>query len=137
MRHYRITGNYGTFEISRVVEAENEVDAWGQSGIMYDLEIAGWTFTSRPEGESWEIVELLDRVQPDVAISDASTLDLMAEQLSGKVWTADDIVVVAELLRAAGRTVEPVDVDIDGAQAQVWSIDAGERERAARDGERS
>lgn len=58
MATFRLTGNYGTFEITRVVEAEDEDEAWEHSGIMSTLLEAGWVFIDSPEGEDWEIEEI-------------------------------------------------------------------------------
>lgn len=55
MPHYRLTGNYGTFAVSRVVIATNEDGAWMQTGIMGSLIDAGWHVDSYPDGEEWEI----------------------------------------------------------------------------------
>lgn len=60
MRTFRLTGNYGTFEIQRVVEADDYDHAWSLTGIVSTLEAAGWTFTESPDGEDWVIEELLD-----------------------------------------------------------------------------
>lgn len=57
MPHYRLTGNYGTFEISRVVEAANFDEAYEQTGIMDVLADAGWTIESSPDGEEWSIAQ--------------------------------------------------------------------------------
>lgn len=59
---FRLTGNYGTFEITRVVEADDEDDAYCETGITSTLEAAGWT-VSAVDGEDWE-VELLDDEDP-------------------------------------------------------------------------
>lgn len=59
MTLYRLTGNYGTFEISKTVEAVDGDEAFNQTGIMQDLIAAGWTITSQPDGEEWEI-EVVD-----------------------------------------------------------------------------
>lgn len=58
MNRYRITSNYGTFVISRIVEAADEDEAWAHTGIMETLTIAGWDIVSSPDGEEHEI-ELL------------------------------------------------------------------------------
>ena len=58
MKRYRLTGNYGTFEITRVVEAENEDEAFCETGIMSDLVDIGWEIVSAPDGEEWEIEEV-------------------------------------------------------------------------------
>jgi hypothetical protein len=55
---YRLTGNYGTFTITKVVEAENEQAAYWQTGIMETLTGAGWSVLDGPDGESWEIEEV-------------------------------------------------------------------------------
>lgn len=60
MRKYRLNGNYGTFVIERVVEAENRDEAYKQTGIMMDLEEVGWTFIKSPDGEEWSIKEVED-----------------------------------------------------------------------------
>ena len=58
----KITGNYGTFEVSKVVTIVSPTDmttqdiideAYPHTGIMLDLERGGWTVTS-PDGEDWE-----------------------------------------------------------------------------------
>lgn len=71
-RDYKITGNYGTFEITKVVrlevvngspydmeEEDWEAEAYTHTGIMADLEDAGWTFTEAPDGEDWEIERVI------------------------------------------------------------------------------
>lgn len=55
MRPYRLTGNYGTFEIQRIVEAADAQAAYEQAGIITTLTAAGWTCTDAPDGESWTI----------------------------------------------------------------------------------
>jgi hypothetical protein len=40
-------------------------------------------------------------------LSDASCLDLMAEQLSGREWDAEAIERIAELIQLSGRTIDP------------------------------
>jgi hypothetical protein len=50
---YRLTGNYGTFTITRVVDVEDADKA-------ADLIDAGWSVVSSPDGEEWEIEELGD-----------------------------------------------------------------------------
>lgn len=54
MPSYRLTGNYGTFEVSRVIEAPDEDEAWCETGIKTILEAAGWSVDG-PDGEDWEI----------------------------------------------------------------------------------
>jgi hypothetical protein len=58
MSRWRLTGNYGTFEITRVVEAPDEETAWEQTGIMADLQTAGWSVVSAPDGEEWIVDKL-------------------------------------------------------------------------------
>jgi hypothetical protein len=57
MPRFRLTGNYGTFVITRVVDVTDEDEAFTETGIMSTLEDAGWTFTEAPDGESWDIEE--------------------------------------------------------------------------------
>lgn len=57
-RKFRLTGNYGTFVIDRVVEAEDEEDAFTETGIMDDLADQGWRIVSAPDGEEWEVAEI-------------------------------------------------------------------------------
>ena len=59
MCKYRVTGNYGTFQVSRVVEADSCDGAFAQTGIATTLEAAGWTVDG-PEGESWVIERFVD-----------------------------------------------------------------------------
>ena len=63
-RDYTITGNYGTFEIQKTVRVtgytdwdddEWEADVYEHTGIMMELEQAGWKISSQPDGEDWEI----------------------------------------------------------------------------------
>jgi hypothetical protein len=54
---FKLTGNYGTFEITKIVEAEDEDEAWEHTGIMIDLMAAGWDVVDAPEGEEWDIEE--------------------------------------------------------------------------------
>lgn len=58
MARYRLTGNYGTFEITKIIEADDDEAAYEHTGIMSDLIAAGWEFTERPDGEEWEIEEI-------------------------------------------------------------------------------
>ncbi len=67
-RDYKITGNYGTFEITKNVrvtgtwdwdEDDWEGEAWQQGGLMAALEADGWTFTQAPNGEEWEIERVI------------------------------------------------------------------------------
>lgn len=60
MNQYRLTGDYGTFEIQRTVEAASPADAHSMSGIMLDLMEVGWTVLSSPDGECWTVEELVD-----------------------------------------------------------------------------
>lgn len=64
VREYLLTGNYGTFEVTKLVEIVGandweEVDwqdaVWSQTGIMTDLEEEGWEFDNAPDGEDWEV----------------------------------------------------------------------------------
>lgn len=55
MSRYRLTGNYGTFEITRIVELDSHDEAYALTGIVADLVAVGWHFTEAPEGEEWEI----------------------------------------------------------------------------------
>ncbi len=57
MKRYKIISNYGTFEVSRIVTARDEHDAWLETGIKVDLQNAGWDVTT-PEGEEHTIIEL-------------------------------------------------------------------------------
>lgn len=59
MSRYKLTGNYGTFEVTKVVEAQSENEAFCQTGILEDLEKAGWDTGGGSDGESW-VVELLE-----------------------------------------------------------------------------
>ena len=58
MAQYRIWSDYGTFEITKLVEAENEDEAWEHTGIMRDLMEAGWTVVDAPEGEEHDVQEV-------------------------------------------------------------------------------
>lgn len=58
MRRYRLTGNYGTFTITKVVAALDEDAAYRQTGIMFDLQELGWEIVDEVDGEEWEIEEL-------------------------------------------------------------------------------
>jgi len=57
---FLITGSYGTFEVSKIVEASSEDHVWAETGILSDLERAGWS-VSDVDGEDWSI-ELLGPV---------------------------------------------------------------------------
>lgn len=59
MPRYKLTGNYGTFEVSKIVEAADEVEALCETGIMSTLVDAGWHMTT-PDGEEWEIEEVTE-----------------------------------------------------------------------------
>lgn len=54
MSVYRLTGNYGTFEVTKTVEAVNEDEAFWHTGIAQDLIDAGWAIDG-PDGEEWTI----------------------------------------------------------------------------------
>ena len=54
MARYKLTGNYGTFEVSREVEAEDDFAAFAETGIMSVLQAAGWSIDG-PEGEEWTV----------------------------------------------------------------------------------
>lgn len=60
MNTYRLTGNYGTFEIRKIIELPSHEDAYAQTGIVVDLIAAGWTILESPEGEEWTIEMLVD-----------------------------------------------------------------------------
>ncbi len=55
---WRLTGSYGTFVITKVVEADTEDEAFEQTGIMVDLIAVGWTVVESPDGEEWEVEPL-------------------------------------------------------------------------------
>lgn len=55
MPTYRLTGDYGTFEIEREVEVESAKEAYAMTGICQTLEDEGWTIVTWPDGESWMI----------------------------------------------------------------------------------
>lgn len=57
MPKFKLTGNYGTFEVTRVVEAEDEDEAWCETGISDALRADGWD-VSNVDGEDWEIEEI-------------------------------------------------------------------------------
>ena len=57
MSRYMLTGNYGTFEVTRVVEANDINEAWNMTGITPDLEAGDW-HVSAIDGEEWTIEEL-------------------------------------------------------------------------------
>ena len=57
MNLFRVTGNYGTFEITRTVEAVDKAGAFAQTGISDDLRQIGWE-VSEVDGEEWEVVFL-------------------------------------------------------------------------------
>jgi hypothetical protein len=52
---YRLTGNYGTFVITKVVDVADEDEAFMETGIMSDLVAVGWEFVETPDGEDWDI----------------------------------------------------------------------------------
>lgn len=68
----KIVSNYGTFEVSRVVEIEVDTEgltaeeradeiedaAYEETGIMSILIAAGYTVEESPEGEDHEIIEI-------------------------------------------------------------------------------
>jgi hypothetical protein len=58
MPKFKLTGNYGTFVIERVVEAADENAAFMLTGIGTTLTAAGWTMVEPPEGEEWEITAI-------------------------------------------------------------------------------
>lgn len=60
MPRYHLHGNYGTFEIERFVNTPDEEYAWQECGIMSTLIDAGWTVTSSPDGEEWDVTLVTD-----------------------------------------------------------------------------
>lgn len=58
MPRYRLNGNYGTFAITKVIEARDRGDAELECGIVVDLVEAGWSFIGPVEGEEWVIEEV-------------------------------------------------------------------------------
>ncbi|MFM1966832.1 MAG: hypothetical protein RL134_2557 [Actinomycetota bacterium] len=50
---YRLTGDYGTFSIRRVVEVSDIEDAWAETGICTTLVADGWEIVEWPDGEEW------------------------------------------------------------------------------------
>lgn len=60
MPRYHLRGDYGTFEIERFVIAPDEATAYQETGIMSTLIDAGWTITSSPDGEEWDVVLVTD-----------------------------------------------------------------------------
>jgi hypothetical protein len=61
---FKLTGNYGTFVIERVVEATDQDEAFTMTGIGTTLTAAGWTIVEPPEGEEWEIEEFVGKPEP-------------------------------------------------------------------------
>jgi|CXWL01.1.fsa_nt_gi hypothetical protein len=58
MNRYRLTGEYGTFTVTKEIKAVDYDEAYAETGIMMDLEDLGWSFADLPEGEAWLIEEL-------------------------------------------------------------------------------
>ncbi len=58
MARWQLTGNYGTFMLGKEIEADSYEEAYEETGIMLDLEDAGWDILSAPEGEEWEVEPL-------------------------------------------------------------------------------
>ena len=58
---WKISSNYGTFEIHRTVDAPNRDAALEECGIMQTLMEAGWLFDGNIDGEEHE-AELLPTV---------------------------------------------------------------------------
>ena len=65
-RDYKLTGNYGTYVIEKVVTVVGSSDweewdwddeAWSHTGIMFSLK--DWTFIEEPNGEDWEVERVL------------------------------------------------------------------------------
>ena len=56
-KRYQIVSNYGTFEISKIVTADSENEAWAEAGIMADLMNAGWNCNAAPDGEEHTVTE--------------------------------------------------------------------------------
>lgn len=73
MPQFKLTGDYGTFVIQRTVEAADKDEAFTLTGISTTLEAAGWTMLETPEGEEWEITEV-------VGTSDAIDDELNADE---------------------------------------------------------
>ena len=57
-KQYKITSNYGTFIIRKTVTADSLDEAWAETGIMTDLQAAGWECASSPEGETHFVDEI-------------------------------------------------------------------------------
>ena len=57
MPKYHITGEYGTFTVSKVVDAPNRDMAFMFTGIYETLERAGWEIDEFDDAE-WDITEI-------------------------------------------------------------------------------
>ena len=57
-RTWELIGDYGTFVISKKVQAASEEDAWAQTGIMADLIAIGWEVVLGPDDEEWTLVKV-------------------------------------------------------------------------------
>lgn len=56
LRKYRLKGDYGTFNLERVVEVANAEDAWAETGVYTTLEAAGWKVVDMEDAE-WIIID--------------------------------------------------------------------------------
>ena len=57
MARYSLTGNYGSFTVSRIIEAIDDDDAFMQTGIYTTLEAAGWQVVDHDDAE-WDITKI-------------------------------------------------------------------------------
>ena len=106
MKTWELIGDYGTFVISRTVQAADEADAWAQTGIMVDLIAVGWEVVSAPDGEEWTLVEVDEGRRP---MTDKDCLDALAHLLQAPEWPgASGMEDVAELVAATGRDLTEV-----------------------------
>jgi hypothetical protein len=58
MPRYEIFSDYGTFEISKTVDANTFDEAFEHTGIMLDLIAAGWKIEQSPDGEEHTVTEI-------------------------------------------------------------------------------
>jgi hypothetical protein len=61
MAQFKITGDYGSFTVTKTVEAVDEDAAFAETGITDALNAHGW-HVEGPDGEEWEIVEVTGAV---------------------------------------------------------------------------
>lgn len=98
MPQYKLEGNYGTIGVSKEVWAADEDSAYEQTGIIMDLEAAGWTVEDGGEyGDAeWEVTEV------EGAVAGAPVPDHVLCECTP--YSADECTVPGHYARMMGET---------------------------------